>query len=233
MASIGSRTFALEPTADKYLALSGEEWVRTLTIGSTWDQLRVGLRVAMTPNGTSDTLSATLQIGVCSGSTNTFRTALTTNGYFSLVTSEATTLTYNAGAGNPYHVVTSSTRGKRVAATTTLSATDTADHYIATNTGTIQRRTPIYVDFQKTAGLIKLHYWATASFVQQDYSQAQFLDGMQISGAPTVGGNLMSTSTQTSMTFSEAAGGLDTISVYWNKAGFPLEVYAISAYRFA
>lgn len=233
MAAIGSRTFALEPTADKYLALSSEEWVRTLTIGSTWDQLRVGLMVAMTPNGTTDTLSATLQIGVCSGSTNTLRTPLTTNGYFSLITSEATTLTYNAGAGNPYHVVTSSQAGRRVAATTTLITNDTADHYIATNTGAIQRRTPIYVDFQKTAALIKFYRWQTASFVQQDYSRAQFLDGMQISGTPTVGGNLMVVSSQITQIFSEAAGGLDTISVYWNKAGFPLEVYAISAYRFA
>jgi len=233
MASIGSRSFALEPTTDKYLSLTGEEWVRTMSIGSTWDRLRVGLMVAIVPNGTSDILSATLQVGVCSGSTNTLRTPTTTNGYFDLVTSEDTTLTYNAGGGNPYHVVTSRTFGKRVGSTTTLGSAATEDHYLPTTTGSTQRRAPIYVEFNKTGALLTFYGWNTASFVQQDYSRAQFLDGLQTSGTPTVGGNLMVPSSQTTQIFSDAAGGLDTISVYWNKAGFALEVYALSAYRFA
>jgi len=189
--------------------------------------------VAIVPNGTSDITSATLQVGVCSGSTNTLRTGTTTNGYFSLLTSEDTTLTYNAGGGNPYHVVTSSQAGKRVGSTTTLVTNDTADHYLTTTTGSTQRRTPIYIDFFKTAALIKLWRWQTASFVQQDYSREQFLDGLQQSGTPVVAGNTMVVSSQTTQIFSEAAGGLDTISVYWNKAGFALEIYALSAYRFA
>jgi len=231
MALIADKTFVLLPTTDRYLSINGEEWVRKLIIDDDWDRLRVGFMCAIVPDGTNNLISATLQVGLCNNTTDTLRTAVTQNGFFNLITSENQTLTYNAGGGNPYFTIPSSTTGKRLASNTTLISADATDHYITTTTGSIQRRTPLYIDFSKSGGFVKLFRWETASFVQQDYSINQFLDGMQQTNEPLVGGNQMAASSQISILIIEAAGVLNTLSFYWNKLGFAFEIYAVSIYR--
>ena len=77
MANIGSRLFNL--LADKYLTLANEEWVRTLAIGNDWNKLRLGLLLAVTPNGTNPLGGTALMLGLCSGKTNPYGAASTTN----------------------------------------------------------------------------------------------------------------------------------------------------------
>jgi hypothetical protein len=77
MANIGTRTFNL--VDDKYLSLANEEWVRTLAIGTNWTKLRIGKLVSVTPDATSNLSGVELIWGLCSGKTNPFGAASTTN----------------------------------------------------------------------------------------------------------------------------------------------------------
>jgi hypothetical protein len=45
--------------------------------------------------------------------------------------------------------------------------------------------------------------------------------------------NLNLTSISATLAASETPGALDTFDLFWNKSAFPLEVYAIAAYRMA
>mgnify|MGYP003377941999 CR=1 FL=1 len=117
MANIGSRLFNL--LADKYLTLANEEWVRTLAIGNDWNKLRLGLLLAVTPDGTNPLGGTALMLGLCSGKTNPYGAASTTNFVGAALhgsTPGATTgtLSYVAGAGNPYFTSGGSWPGTRV-----------------------------------------------------------------------------------------------------------------------
>ena len=63
---------------DRALQLGSEEFVRKMAIGNNWNKLRLGMRVLV--NGTGDIVGPRLQMGVCSGDTNTFAST-TCTGY--------------------------------------------------------------------------------------------------------------------------------------------------------
>lgn len=238
MANIGSRLF--NGVADKYVSLANEELVRTLQIGSDWTKLRIGVLLAVTPDGTNNLASAALVLGLCSGTAHPYGAASTTNfigAAFHASTPGATsgTLTYTANSGNPLFSATGTAPLTRVG-TALGSATGSSTALLLTaNTGTTQRRSPLYLDITKGSPNYTVGRWSPAT------SQGQFQNGDCTPGemlsvlentAPTWLG-LSLTSSSTTIAASEAAGAFDSVDLFWNKAGFPLEVYALAVARLA
>ncbi|MBI1178460.1 hypothetical protein GC207_13580 [bacterium] len=234
MANIGSRVFNL--VSDKYLSLANEEWVRTLAIGSNWTKLRVGVLLALTPDGTNNLAGTNLLFGLCAGKTNPFGAATTTNflGMKFGANASSDPLTYVANSGNPYYW---SGRGviKKVGATVTSSDGNGLEwHRIATNTGTLQRRSLQFLEITKGSPNFSVTFWnLTATGVAKDFTPAHLLDGLEQAGSITVNGEALGTGLANSVAFNETAGALDSVNLFWNKSAFPLEVHAIAAYRLA
>jgi hypothetical protein len=242
MATIGSRNFNL--IEDKYLTLANEEFVRPLSIGNNWSKLRLGAMLAITPDGTNNLPSCALLLGVCSAanpfSGTTGYGAGNTRNYVGLDIvpdgaggSGPGLFTYYATGGNPYFSATYTTARRRVATTDTFAAT-AMNHAVATNTGTIQRRTPIYVEITKGSPNYTLKlYTATSVQAQADFAPADFLNGLEQSGTPALGGVTLSASSAITIACDETAGSFDTVSLFWNRASFALEVYILAAFRMA
>lgn len=234
MANIGSRTFNL--IGDKYLTLANEEFVRTLAIGSDWTRLRLGLLLALSTDGTSDLQGADLVWGLCAGKTNPFGAASTTNflGMKFGVNVGPDVLTYNANSGNPYFW---SGRGqmKKVGVTrSTFNGNGLEFHRIATNTGALQRRSAHFVEIAKGSPNFSVTYWnLPLTGLAKDFTPAHLLEGLEQPASIIVNGENLGAGTGGTVAFDEGAGALNTVDLYWNKAAFPLEVYALAAYRLA
>lgn len=234
MATIGVRSFNL--IDDRYLALGNEEYVRPLAIGSNWTKLRLGMLVALTPDGTSDLTGTNLVWGLCSGSSQPFGAATTANFLGMKAGSNATadTLTYVANSGNPYYW---SGRGvmKKVGSTKTIAGGNTLEYYrVATDTGTLARRSLLFLELTKGSPNFSVTCWNLAlAGVGKDFTPAHLLEALEQAGSVVVNGETLGTGTINNVAFDEAAGALDTVDVLWNKAAFPLQVYALAAHRLA
>lgn len=254
MSNIVSGSFVLAPTTDKYLTLAGEEYARTLSIGDDWTRLRIGMMAAVTPDGTNNITSVIGFFGLCSGKTAPFGAASTTHavgiplqGNSGLMT--ARNQTYVAGSGNPYFTQSNSfpTAGKRVA--TTLTNFTGFSSYIyalpAMGVGTTVRRGMIFFEIEKGSPYTIRVFGAdnnngaiqTGQVLYSDYSLATFLE--LIADPSTVNlttalGKTFNGQSVTNSGIDEATdGSLDTINIAWNKASFPLVVYAVAAYKFS
>ncbi len=248
MATIASRSFVLTPTTDKYLTLAGEEYLRKLTIGNTWNVLRIGVMVAITPDGTNNLTSPKLLVGVCSANatfanTAGYTAASTTNYigadfYARGDTGAAVTATYNAGGGNPYFYASDGTYGvptatrRRVAAVETVSVIggNSQRRIAVAGTATVVRRTAMYVDITKGSPNYTVDTWGAIDISGTDYSYTHFQLGFETT-TPVLNGVTFSKQAGTAIACSEVAGIFDTISVHWNRSSFPMEVYAIGARR--
>lgn len=237
MANIGSRVFNL--VGDKYLSLANEEYVRTLAVGTNWTKLRLGMLIALTPDGTNNLGGTNLVFGLCAGKTNPYGAASTTNFLGMKFGSDPNPpytdlLTYVANSGNPYLW---SGRGALRKTGTAISITGgnaVEFHRIATNTGTVQRKSLHFVEITKGTPNFTVVFWSlSATGVAKDFSPAHLLQGLEQGGSITVNGESLGVGTSISVAFSEAAGALDSVDLYWNRASFPLEVHALAAYRFS
>lgn len=118
--SILSRT--ISAIVDQRLVLTNDQCGRPLSIGTTWNQIRIGMRCAINPQGsTASPPDPGFFFGLCSGTTNMFGSATTTN---ALGVITGSTLNYNAGPPPYYHITTSGLlRAKRVGSTLTSGST--------------------------------------------------------------------------------------------------------------
>ncbi len=242
MAIIGTRAFNL--IEDKYLTLANEEYLRPLSIGNNWSKLRLGLMLALSPNGTSSLTGCSLVVGVCSAATpfnTTGGYAAASTGNFigvDIVTDGGGagpgTLSYNAGAGNPYYSTLYSGARRRVGTTDTFVAAANSTHAVTQNTGTLQRRTLLYVEITKGSPNYTVKYYAAnGALAMQDFSERDFLDGLEQAGTPVVNTQTMFASSAMAVACDETAGVFDTVNLFWNRTTYPLELYALAAFRIA
>ncbi len=243
MAIIGTRAFNL--IEDKYLTLGNEEYLRPLSIGNNWSKLRLGLMLALPPNGTSNLTGCSLVVGVCSAAspfntTGGYAAASTRNFVGVDVATDGSggaalgTLSYNAGSGNPYYSTTYSGARRRVGTTDTFVAATTLTHAVAQNTGTLQRRTLLYVEIAKGSPNYTVKYYAAnGTLAMLDFAERDLLDGLEQAGTPVVNTQTMFASSAMAVACDETAGVFDTVNLFWNRTTYPLEVYALAAFRMA
>ena len=242
MATIGSRTFNL--IEGKYLSLANEEYLRPLAIANDWTRLRLGALLALTPNGGSNLSDCSLQLGVCSKATpfaNTtgYGSATTTNyiGCDFISKADGTgvpgTWIYNAGSGgNNRFSNTYCAAVRRVAAVRSFSLSGAATGMIPTNAGTLPRRGFLFCDITKGSPNYTVQAWlGQSTSCNVDLKPDEFLDSLEMTSDPTALGNAMIKPAAAVIACSEVAGAFDTLSLYWNRAAFAMEVYALAAYR--
>jgi len=239
MAQFITTTFA--SGNDIALQLGNEEWVRTLAVGSTWSHIRIGVLYQLI--GTVTTAGGTgFFIGMCSGTSNPFGAATTTNAVGLEVINA---LGFVANSGNPYYQFGSSNGQvcKKVVSTITTNVTnvfDSVDGGVPTNLGATLRRGLLYVDIVKGSP----NYTIQASFPagmgstgtgNHDFTVAELLSGMtQVLGSITVGGFLLSSANSPlTLACDETAGGFDTVDIYSNELNNPMNWYEVAVEKLA
>lgn len=251
MSAIGERVFATG--AKKCLVIGGEEFVRPLSCGPNWNILRFVFSYAIAPNGTSAITGARWVVGLCAGNNlgRTYNSSNTSNYYGCLINhsdeSTGRTLNYQANSGNPYYNQ-GTDRGyhfTRVGNTTSKTAYATVGGLptMPTTGGTIQRRGVFAIEAHRpTATGTGTAAWsmrmgctmsaAAAAVDWYDEYMKFFIGPVGISGDPYNGNVVWTNLNVPAVAPDEAANGyLDSVSIFWNKSDFPMEIYEMMAIR--
>jgi hypothetical protein len=225
MPQIGSRVF-VAGGAKQYCSLLNDELIRY--IGTDWSSLRIGLLCALGTDGVNN-ITGRLAIGVCSGNTNPVGSSNTTL-FVGTRTLSPGTWTYNANAGNPYFSTGSQYALRRVGASDTTAGVSVTNLFIATNTGSLQRRSMVFVDVAK-AGTETPQYTASAQ-IANDNTFTNWLEGLEYANSGiTVQNVALTSSSQQSISFDQTPGQLDYVDVQWTGAAQALEIYAWGVWR--
>lgn len=228
-AQIGQRIFASGPQT--YLALKRDEYIRQLAIGNNWQRIRIGALIAI--GSSSAIVGLDFTVGVCTYPYGPL--AWNCSNYVGMGGTSwdgSTAVTYTAGAA-PYMLLfqVPRTRVGIVSATTGGSG----NYYVATNTGTPQRRSIWIVDITK--GSPNYTVTGSGSFsaaqAQLDYSYANLLEAVsQPLSPPAVAGVALTVGvSSTTLAASETPGILDAACVTWNKIENPLEIYGLAVFK--
>lgn len=201
--------------------LANGEFVRPPIFGNDWTTIRIGLRghlVGMAAN-LADPL---LAFGVCSGSTNPFGAASSTN-VVGIKFNGTTDLTYNANSGTPYANAGSTfiKPFKRVAATLTEGTTLSQPTHFGISTA--DRRTGIFLEITKGSPnyTIGAGGWSNSA-TYADLTDAEFTTIMDLPSLSTISSEKTNYSFgTTTLAADESAGDLDHIFVFWNRTVVP------------
>lgn len=229
MAQIITRTYT---AADKKLVLANEQWARQLLMGSTWSSLRIGVRLAIDPNGnaSSFTLAQCLAIGVCSGTSNVFGDASCT--HFFGAASAASAHVYAAGPPASFNMNNLQACRRVVATNSTASM---ASALVAAQT---DRRTAIIVDITKgtsptTTFTCAIAYGTTT--LPADCTDSAFYSAMETTTMANVvtalGANYTTTSTTLTGVDEPTAGTFNSVYVGWKSATRLVEISDIAIAR--
>lgn len=223
-ATIVSRT--ISSIVDQKIVLDGSagntQIGRTLSIGTSWNRIRIGCRIVCDPNGNTGDFTPAIAFGMCSGTTNMFNSASTTN-FLGLVFRAGIAWTLSSqiwfqSGGAPGNV------SKRVGTTTTTLSLGLNSWYCA---GDVSWRSYILVDITKGSPnfTVGLGTYQTGSV--NDTSLSSFYDRMQGNPDPP------SPYSSAAVAFDEIAGSLDTVNFYWGTTNRKMEVSEILVYRIA
>jgi hypothetical protein len=219
------RTFS-DPNG-KGLALANGELIRRLGINENWNSIRIGMMCAVTGNGSINNQAIPFAFGLCSDLAGY---SLQLTPHFVGAGFGSTALqSYNANSGNPYYTLNTA-MVRRVVGVNTTAAIGQTNLFIPSTEGTTRRRGLVYVDIARS---YSLNVSSTNTTVQaNDNTFANFLDGLQQPGTPSVNGTALNGMSQQTIAGTDSAGLLNTMGLYWGSNVFPLEIYAIGVYRF-
>lgn len=112
----------VDVSGSRRLQLGNEEFARTMAIGNRWSKIKIGVTLGF--NGAA-TFSATMLMGLCSGTSNTYNAA-STDGFVGVCPVQFTPdITWTYGAGPPDYY-TNANPGKRVISKIGVTTTNTA-----------------------------------------------------------------------------------------------------------
>ena len=250
-ASIVERNFAYIP--DRILKLGGAAWLRPLggpALSTPWERIRIGVLCAVTPNGVNNIEDTLFLMGLCAGQANP-GSAYATNSFIGAsmigtgVTGAARTMTYTAGAGNPYYTCTAGLGIRKSSAFSSTPATAAFSSGVllpivgfgsGANAAFYARRAIIIIDITKSPGAsgnvtFAAYYSTTAATVQTiDMRPDHLFEALDQPSTPSVrGGTFTQVLNSTALTFSPLEGELDTFEIYWSSNTFPLEISAVGA----
>ena len=240
MAQIITRLFNYLP--DNYLLLGGEEWVRPMGWLGDWQRIRLGMLIAIRPCGTANLQNATLNLGLVSSRANTM-SGFTTDNALGYCFSSAAALgtarnwTYAANTGYPtyaptgtgqiYHKYTNPTSGQVLVTTNLSSSTFTVPH---AGIGYRKRRIPFVLDILRnpSSGLCTFTIYYP-NLPTQDWACDRLIDAVSQSSANIIIDGDTWTTTNATLYATDLTGALDSFSIYWSNAFYPLELYAACA----
>lgn len=234
MAVIGQRTFS--DGVDRYIALSNESLVRPIAIGTNWTSLRVSVLCAIDYQEAVSLGGAQFMIGLCSGTSNPYSSATTTNyigmGFHRFPPTG--TFTYNAGTGNPYLTGSGNGAITKTGTTQVTVSGNTFSHYFPVAGVGVPRRMIHSFVFTKGIPNYSITYYNNTADPLLNYTQADLLE---VCDQIVVGTNILVNGVSVAgsgftVAASEAAGVFDTVDIYWNKVP-PMEIYGLGVTRCA
>lgn len=248
MPVIAAQNFATG--TQNYLNLGVDTYSRTLSIGSNWNRIRVGIlcSISTVQETTYPLRTASFSIGVCSGVSSNVGvvTPQHVHGYAHGAPPSAGqtggTFTYNAGtAGNSYYTTTTFIGHKTEAGVvaTGTSGAFTASFPTSTGLNNALKRRGIYIaDFSKSAlvsgNLARYGTSGAASHMSLDITSSDLFSAIQqYTAAPVIQGiSCVAASGAPSIAFNETTyGSLNTVYIYWGTYAVPLQLYEIAVWR--
>lgn len=214
-ASIVTQT--ISSIEDRRLRLENAQCARLLGIGTNWNSMRIGVRMAFNGLDASVT-SPLLAIGVCNGVTNIFGSSTCTN-FFGLVTRAVSGMTYDAGPPKFYKSMQIQTASKVGTTLTTAGSVTTAV------TGDASSVRSIWI-MDITKGSPNYSVSVTVpngsnSTPQTDYSYTTFIQAMEGTPSSVLTGYL--SGLLSDLAFTEVAGSLNALCISWDKTATSFE----------
>src|SRR5574337_43892 len=211
--------------SDIYVSMSAAKWARLVTIPSTWNCLRIGIRVRMGDNGSGPIGTPRFALGLCSGTSNILGDATTTH-FVGAITNTASWFYFTSTAAVYYNFTYAPY--KRVGTTDTFGTSYAADC-----------RLPIYIP-SLSQNYRYLHYmeitkgspnYSVKLFTMignnpgTDFSESQFYSLLTQPGAGTLALSPYNyTSSQTVAVNEGVDGTVNAVNCYWDQS-FALEVH--------
>ena len=218
----------ISAVSDKRIVVSNGTWVRPIPFGTTWTQLRFGIRVSMRDSGANLTGTPRFVMGVCSGSSNIYGDATTTN-FAGVRTNQAT---WTRAATNYENTTNFWVPTKRVGSTITDGTVlNTSQRWANGAASAVADRQVLFVDVNKgspnyTFDIFRLPSGGTLN----DISRTTFLEQMEVA-APVITG--YATVTPVAFAVDESAGTFDHISFFWDRTTPEFEISDIAVARLA
>lgn len=235
MASIVSNPFANALTPDKGLSLANEEFVRKMSIGSNWTMLRIGVQCSWVTDCQTSLSSAAFVIGVCSGVTNTYTQATTTNFVGANLCGQSTTGSITANFNPPWYLTVSGACFLRRVGTST-TVTGGASFGTIFNGTALTKRSIYYLDITKGSPNYTLKLWGTvdgASFGAQEGTTAGFTGAISAATPAPAGSSALTSITSSAVACDETAGAFDSVSIFWNKTTYAVQICYLQLFRFS
>ena len=218
------------------LRLGNEEFIRPLSIGNAWTQLRISIDCAIDGDGQTFT-GGQLFVGLISGTQYGFNSPSCVGAFG--VASNATTYTFNASAGKPYY--SSSVNVCRKTGATAAYSSTFGTAYIPATTGGLRRNMfKAQIKSDPSPANWSAYCFAPQSAGVSDYD-VRFYDQVNASEAGLAVATWYVNGTSYSLalvlnsiahSFTAPGGGLDALSIFWNKSNYPLEIYSIVVTRY-
>lgn len=215
----------ISAATERAIQMANSQWARTLTIGTTWNVLRVGVRMHMATIGANLTGTPRLFIGMCAGTTNIFGDATTTHAV-GMVTN-ASVWTDNAGGG--YFDASFFSPAKRVGST--LSTGTAFGQTLIAAPASAANRNLFFIDITKGSPNFSFRHFGQATGVTTDVSAATFLTQME-SVTPSLANHTFY-GAQTLAVDETADGFLDSVCIAFDRVSTPIEICDLAVTRFS
>ena len=222
--TIISRTISGSP--DHAIRMLNGQFARTLSIGTSWTTIRVGVRWHMENTGADITGTPLLAVGLCAGTTNILGDA-TTDHWVGGITQAAS---FTNNAGDFYFGTPLFKPAKKV--NTTLTTGTSFGNGVITTPVTIANRIPMFIDITKGSPNFSLRQFILTSGTELgDVTPSEFL-GLMESSTPVRTGYTFHAA-QTIAVDEGTDGFLDSVNIYWDRAAAAVEISDIAVARFA
>jgi hypothetical protein len=198
--------------------LAGNTLRRTLSIGSNWTRLRIGIRFSYEDTGATLTGTPRFVLGLCSGTANPWNNGASTTLNFIGVRQVNASVTRNI-VGDSTHFAGALQPFKRLGITSTTGTTFTNAWVGSAQPAT--RRNLLFLDILKGSPNYTLHGFYRDSTVGADVTRAKFIEQVEVVSSVvsnhswTDGGPLGAGKT---LAFDEVAGALDTVNIAWDRS---------------
>ena len=222
MAEIAQKIFSIDGTKN-LLRLYKEEFVRPISVGS-WVRLRLAIACAITDTG-GNIPSVSAFFGFSFSDSKPWGDPTCT--YACGVEFTSATWT-RGGTTNPYYIVGAANARKNVGGVIAGNAITVTNMVIAATGGAIQRRSYLTVDLTVAGDTVTLGTGGTGSVVL-DMTSNYFVDVTETIPSAYAGSAYQSAGAASGLS---NATPLNNVNIYWGSGLAPLEIYAISVYKY-
>ena len=215
----------ISAATEKAIAMTNSAFARTLSIGTTWTKIRVGIRFHFRDLGSAPSGTPRFALGLCSGTTNIMGDASVTH-WVGCITDAAS---WGYAAGSHYGSITWSP-AKKVNTTLTVGSSLTTTMGIpARAADNVADRMMLMVDIEKGSPNFSFASFWPGPTSSVDATKANFLSRME--EATPSGFSTHTFTTGGSLAVSESDGTLNAINIAWDRASFAAELCDIAVAR--